>query len=205
VNIEEEEPEEAEPPCPSTSKSHIGRRIRNLFRSSSNQLPLDQNVNIDNNDDIDEDLVVHLDKRMCKKQRYEIKLDIYTKNLALFQKKMVIYKKKVAEFELFSYTFRDTLVLYKNKIAQFQSKINKYEQLVVKTRDKLDTVIEARALRLDSRARAKRQRAVIRQREANTPAPMRLRAHVFLSNSESSTVVKFLLRVLSLIWHSSNE
>ena len=110
IDIEEEEPEEAEPPCPSTRKSRIVRRIRNLFRSSSNQLPLDgsvEDVAIDNNDDIDEDL---------EEERYQ----------------------------------------------RLQAKYK-----------------EAEALKWESRARAKRQRALIREREAHISPPTRLRANFF--------------------------
>ena len=97
------------------------------------------------------------------------------KNLAFYTNKMAIYQRKVDEFQLFSYTFHSTLVIYKNKIAQFQSKVNKYEKLVAEYHGKLAAIIEAKALKLESRARAKGQRAVIRKREANPP--MRLRAH----------------------------
>ena len=111
INIEEEEPEEAESPCPSTRKSRIARRMRNVFRSSSKQLPVDGSVEsiveIENHDEIDEDL---------EEERYQRLLAKYN---------------------------------------------------------------EAVALKWESRARAKRQRAAIREREAHISPPTRLRANFF--------------------------
>ena len=197
IIIEEEEPEEVEPPCPSTRKSRIGRRIRNLFRSSSNQLPVDgtiENLKIENHDDIDEDLEVRREKQN-KRQQYEIHLVKYQKNLAFYKNKIAIYQRKVNEFELFKNTFHSLLVTYKNEIDQLQNKINKCEKLVLEYHGKLTAIKEVKALKIEARARAKRQRAAIRAREAR--APMRLRAHIFLSNAQSSSVVNFLLRVLT--------
>ena len=69
--FKEEDPEEAEPPCHSTRlsrKSRIVRKIRNFFRPSSGSV---ETVESDNHDDSDEDEVI-LEKRICKKERYEI-------------------------------------------------------------------------------------------------------------------------------------
>ena len=46
---------------------------------------------------------------------------------------------------------------------------------------------------MESRARAKRQRAALREKQAKVVPPTRLRAHFVFSRFESSSIVTFLL------------